>query len=365
MLTLNIQKRFGNFALDVSLDVKAGELVVLFGASGAGKSLTLQCVAGLFTPDAGSIALDGQTVFDSAQNINAPPQTRRTALVTQDLLLFPHLNVVENVAYGLREKSRTRAVELIEIIQLRGLERQYPAQLSGGQQQRVALARALATQPRVLLLDEPFSALDVPTRAQLRHEFRAWQRQLQVTTLFVTHDLGEAYLLADRLAVIAAGKILQCDVPGEVMVRPHTIQVAQAVGMKNVLRGVLVARDCVRVGEREITIPATHDPETGAPVFLCLPAERIMLIRPEREALGERENEIEGKVIDERNDGMTVTLSFRARGARLRPSEPYDLQIDVPVYIYERLDLAHRRAWTVSLKTRAMHLIREKEGFSS
>lgn len=359
MLSLTIQKQFASFVLDVSLTAKAGELVVLFGASGAGKSLTLQSIAGLFTPDAGNIKIDNRIVFDSAEKINLPPQARHTALVTQDLLLFPHLNVTQNIAYGL--PANERVDELIDLVQLRGFETRKPAQLSGGQQQRVALARALATRPGVLLLDEPFSSLDAPTRAHLRHELRAWQKQLQVTTLFVSHDLGEAYFLADRLAVIAQGTILQFDAPGELMVRPRNLAVARAVGVKNILAGDLAGRDCVRIGEREISIPPQEKWESGERVYLCIRPERVLLIRPERAEQGERENEIEGELIDELSDGMNVTLSFRARGGRLRPNDTFDLQIDVPVYIYERLDLHHQRAWAVSLRTRSMHLIRAND----
>jgi molybdate transport system ATP-binding protein len=361
LLSLAIQKHFSSFSLDVSLAANAGELVVLFGASGAGKSLTLQSVAGLFAPDAGRISIDDRIVFDASRKINLPPQARHIALVTQDLLLFPHLTVAQNIAYGLPAREPARADELIELVQLRGFETRLPAQLSGGQQQRVALARALATRPRVLLLDEPFSSLDAPTRAHLRHEFRAWQKQLQVTTLFVSHDLGEAYFLADRLAVIAHGTILQFDAPGELMVRPRTLDVARAVGVKNILTGKLQASDCVRIGEREILVPPQDNWKRGEGVHVCIRPERVLLIRPERAEQGERENEIEGELTDELSDGMNVTLSFCARGARLRPEEPYDLQIDVPVYIYERLDLHHQREWAVSLRSRSMHLIRAND----
>lgn len=361
MLTVNLEKRLGNFALNVQFEIGA-QILVLFGASGAGKSLTLNCIAGLVAPDRGAIQLDDSTLFDFAARVNIPTRTRRIGYVFQSYALFPHLTVRENVAFGIRNAAaaRRRVDELFALVGLAELAERRPAQLSGGQQQRVALARALAPRPAALLLDEPFSALDAPTRMELRRELLNLQRTFKIPMVFVTHDLGEAYFLADKLAVIDAGKILQSGPPGEILRRPCCLPVARAVGVKNILAGTIEARDAagcqVRVGDVSIDAPA-YPFDVGARVSVCLRPERIMLLRPERAGRSSDENALRGEIVREMSDGMTTTLYFRASGARLRATQDYDLQIELPVYIYERLALAQQRAWTVSLRKNAIHLI--------
>ncbi len=364
MFEIAIHKRLGRFNLDVELAAPENQIIVLFGPSGAGKSMTLSAVAGFVTPDAGRIVAGSRVLFDSAQHINLSPQRRRIGLVKQDLALFPHLTVQENIAYGLdhvpARVQRQRAQDLIRRMNLDGLEDRYPAYISGGQRQRVALARALAPEPELLLLDEPFSALDAPTRMQLRDELLALQQDIKIPVVFVTHDLGEAYFLAHRLAVMAEGKILQIDTPGEILQRPGCLPVARAVGVKNILPGVI--EEChgafckVRVGGAQVEL--SPGPFTaGMRVNVCVRSERIMLLRPERAGQSSDENAFRGEIIREMSDGTTATLFFRASDTRLLESEDHDLQIELPVYIYERLDLAHRRLWTVSLRKNAMHLI--------
>lgn len=362
MIELDIRKRLDAFQLNVRLNASQDELVVLFGASGAGKSLTLAAIAGLLQPDAGRIVIGERVLFDSARAINLPPQKRRIGLVRQDLALFPHLTVAQNVGYGLRgmRDARARVAELLQLVGLASLANRHPAQLSGGQQQRVALARALAPRPDLLLLDEPFSALDAPTRMQLRGELFNLQREFKIPTIFVTHDLGEAYFLADKLAVMHAGEILQTDTPGNILRRPGCLPVARAVGVKNILPGIIESRDDagyrVRIGDVIIDAPA-YPFEVGARVAVCLRAERVMLLRPERTGRSSDENALHGEIVRAMNDGMTATLFFRASDARLAVNQDYDLQIELPVYIYERLNLAQQRRWTVSLRKNAMHLI--------
>jgi molybdate transport system ATP-binding protein len=359
MLQINIEKRLPNFALNVDFEIGA-EILVLFGASGAGKSLTLNCLAGLVTPDRGTIRLGERVVFDHDAQTNVPTRERRVGYVFQHYALFPHLTVHENVAFGVRGKSDGRVDEMLTLTHLAEFADRYPSQLSGGQQQRVALARALAPRPDVLLLDEPFSALDAPTRMELRRELLELQRAVKIPTVFVTHDLGEAYLLADRLAIIDQGKILQLDTPGEILRRPCCLQAARVIGVKNILPGVIAAREessCrVHVGDTVIDAPP-HAFEVGARVFVCLRAERVMLLRPERAGRSNGENALRGTIVRETNDGMNATLFFRSADERLMREQDYDLQIDLPVYIYERLDLAHQREWTVSLRKNAIHLI--------
>jgi molybdate transport system ATP-binding protein len=359
MLELTIAKRLAAFDLGIELCAPEEKTVVLFGPSGAGKSLTLAAIAGLLTPDTGHIAIGERVLFDSARGINLPPQARRLGLMRQDLALFPHLTVEENIAYGLSHTPRVQACttvrDLLGLVNLAGMERQRPAELSGGQQQRVALARALAIRPSLLLLDEPFSALDLPTRLQLRAEVQDLQRRLQINLLFVTHDLGEAYQLADSLAVLDHGRVLQLAGPHEVFYKPRTLRVAQVVGMKNILPGVVTSASSIHVGERELEAPAENLPG-GSSVYACVRPERITLVRQERRG-PPLHNLMEGRLIEEQSDGANATLSYRTEGPRLLPQQAFDLQIDIPLYMYERLNLANQKYWTVAIKPGEIHLI--------
>jgi molybdate transport system ATP-binding protein len=408
MLTIDVRRRLGNFTLDISLNVGC-ELAVLLGRSGAGKSVTLRAVAGLMTPDTGHIALNGRALFDSDAHINLPPQARRIGYVPQSYALFPHMSAEQNIAYALkglpRDEAERRVAEMVSLVGLMGMAERRPDQLSGGQQQRVALARALARQPDALLLDEPLSALDAPTRADLRRNLRQLQARFQIPVLFVTHDLAEAYFMADRLAVYGEGRILQFDAPGVVLRHPANRRVAQLMGVKNVFDAKVIGRDGpglrVCVGEVEMVTPpmATEDgrrknpsmrggaagdagqktedgsdqstnvprhaetssvPGLPSAVSICIRSERVLLVRPERLS-GERENLMQGRIVGEMNDGTMAVLSFRLDGLRLTPEREHDLEIELPVYVYERLNLATDREWHVSIKRDAMHVIAEEE----
>lgn len=360
MLSLYIRKTFDAFALDLHLDASTEKIIVLFGASGAGKSLTLAAIAGFLAPDAGRIALDERVLFDAERGINLIPQARRIGMVRQDLALFPHLSAADNIAYGLRgtrAAKEKRVRELLALVHLENFGARKPSELSGGQQQRVALARALAIEPSLLLLDEPFSALDLATRIELRRELKELQQRLKTSMFFVTHDLGEAALLADEMAVLDSGRVLQFDTPNEILRAPLNSRVAQIVGVKNILPATIVNANCVRIGERELDIAATNFGR-GTEVFACIRAERVLLVRREGPARV-HPNTLEGTLLDEESDGNDVMLKFRADGARLKPEADFDLQIDMPVYVYERLHLARERRWTISLKPNVLHLVPE------
>jgi molybdate transport system ATP-binding protein len=211
MLEVGIYRPLDGFTLDVSFVAEA-PITVLVGPSGSGKTLTLRAVAGVFTPDAGRIVLDGVPLFDSERGIDLAPQARRVGYVPQQYALFPHLNVQENVGFGLRgvdaSERRRRIGDLLDLVSLTGMERRRPSELSGGQQQRVALARALIVQPRILLLDEPFSALDSGIRQPLRQSLLELQRTLGFRALLVTHDPADAAIAGQRLA-FERGQILE------------------------------------------------------------------------------------------------------------------------------------------------------------
>lgn len=228
---------------DLSLSISKGEMVTFLGPSGCGKTTTLRMLAGFLTPTRGDIYVKGERINDK------PPYLRSTGLVFQNYAIFPHMTVYENIGYGLKMRGRDQhtikeEVEKgMELVRLGGLGDRYPKQLSGGQQQRVALARALVIQPDLLLLDEPLSNLDLKLRQQMRSEIKAIQRRVGITTVYVTHDQGEALALSDRVAVIDKGRLVQIGSPKDVYEKPRTRFVAEFIGEANYFRGVIVTHD--------------------------------------------------------------------------------------------------------------------------
>lgn len=241
-LKVNIEKRLANFNLCVQIEVGA-EILVLFGPSGAGKTQTLNAIAGLVTPDAGEITLDGAVFFRSfgetrdAQRFNLPARKRRVGYVFQQYALFPHLTAIENVSYALwrQPQARERAEALLERMRLAELANRYPHELSGGQQQRVAIARALAMEPRVLLMDEPFSALDSEIRKQLHQDLMKLQAESELIVLYVTHNVEDAFTVGHRLAVVRDGRIERIGAPGDVYPHSPSSLVMKVLRMPNEL----------------------------------------------------------------------------------------------------------------------------------
>jgi len=235
----SVHKRFGRLEVlnGISLEVNRGEVMCMLGPSGSGKSTVLRVVAGLEQPDGGTVAFDDQDLT------NVPTQRRGVGFVFQSYALFKHMSVRKNIAFGLRVRkvpaaeARRTVDELLSLVQLDGLGERFPSQLSGGQRQRVAFARALAISPKVLLLDEPFGALDAQVRVELRDWLRRFHDQRQVTTLLVTHDQEEAMEVSDHVVVMHEGRVAQTGLPQEVYDRPATPFVAAFVGGANVLRG--------------------------------------------------------------------------------------------------------------------------------
>lgn len=360
MLSLDIHKKFDGFELALTLSTPSEKIIVLFGASGSGKSLTLASIAGFITPDAGRIQLGERVLFDAVGGINLSPQARKIGMVRQDLTLFPHLSAADNIAYGLkgpRKDKERRVRDLLELMRLTSFGARKPTELSGGQQQRVALARALAIEPTLLLLDEPFSALDLATRIELRRELKELQQRLRTSMLFVTHDLGEAALLADEMAVIESGRVLQFAPPNQILREPSNARVAQIVGVKNILPAKIIDVNAVQIGERVFETDPVKFP-IGSQVRACIRAERVLLIRPEGPSRV-HPNTIAGELLDQESDGNDVMLRFRADDARLQPELDFDLHIDIPVYVYERLHLSRQRHWLVTLKPSVLHLVTE------
>jgi len=253
-----VEKGFGGPPVlqNITLEIEPGEIVALLGPSGCGKTTLLRTIAGLERVDSGAIRLNDTTV--SGPGVHVPPESRRIGMVFQDWALFPHLSVGGNVAYGLprAERRGDRVAEALGLVGLEGLADRSPATLSGGQQQRVALARALAPQPQALLLDEPFSNLDTSLRIQIRTDVHRLLSELGITTIFVTHDQEEAFVLGSRVAVMNGGVIEQYATPAEIYEAPATRWIAEFVGEANLISGLANGRSAVTgVGE----IPLTED----------------------------------------------------------------------------------------------------------
>jgi putative spermidine/putrescine transport system ATP-binding protein len=274
---VDLRRRFGAVsALDgLSLDIAPGEFVALLGPSGCGKTTALRSLAGLERLDSGRVLLNGRDIT------HTPASRRDMGMVFQAYSLFPHLTARENVAFGLRLRRKSSAERgrvadrLLDLVHLADQGGRYPHELSGGQQQRVALARALAIEPQVLLLDEPLSALDAKVRAQLRDEIRRIQTEVGITTLFVTHDQDEALAIADRVAVIFAGRLEQIAPPAELYERPRSARVADFVGLSNRIRGVAERGTASVLGA---SLPLLEGSATDGPVTVLVRPEVVELI---------------------------------------------------------------------------------------
>jgi spermidine/putrescine ABC transporter ATP-binding subunit len=305
-----LEKRYGaTRALDgVSLDVAPGEFFTLLGPSGCGKTTSLRAIAGFVRPDAGDVLIRGTRVND------VPPHRRRVGLVFQSYALFPHRTVRQNVAFGLRMQRTARAeigrrvIEALALVQLPGHGERYPRELSGGEQQRVALARALVTRPAVLLLDEPLGALDKKLRDHMKIELKRLQRDVGVTTIYVTHDQEEALTMSDRVAVMRAGRVEQVGAPREIYETPHTVFVAGFIGNTNLLSGHSRGGAAIECGGVTIAT-AGVTAAAGAAVTVAVRPERIRL-----DDTGGLDNQLAATVAHVVYQGETVRYLLAADG---------------------------------------------------
>lgn len=239
---VNLTKSFNNIEIlkNINIDINQGEFVTLLGKSGCGKSTTLKLIAGLINPDSGDI------LFDEKSVLNTTTQNREAVIVFQDYSLFPHMNVFENIEFGLKIKKvnkntrKNKVKELLNLVKLEGFEKKYPSQLSGGQKQRVAIARTLAVNPKILLLDEPFSSLDINLRNEMREFVLNLQKSLKITTTLVTHDKEEALMMSDKIAVMINGEIAQFDTPKNLYEKPISKEVANIFGQRNYINGNII-----------------------------------------------------------------------------------------------------------------------------
>ena len=336
----------------LSLPFARPHTLVLFGPSGSGKSTLLRCIAGLERPDAGRIQCGREIWFDASRKRFVPPSSRSVGYLFQDYALFPHLSVERNIGYGLRGagEDRTEAIrKMIAFCKLEGREGRYPAQLSGGEQQRVALARALLRRPKLLLLDEPLSALDAPTRDQLRGDLRRFLREFQIPAVYVTHDPAEALTLADQLAVISEGEILQVGTPEAVFNRPASEAVAAIVGVDTMIQGRISGRSAglILLDVAGVRIWAVEPSVGENDFYLSIRAEDVILQKGTVAASSAR-NHLSGRVSEVRLTGAV---------AKVKVDCGFQLTALVTRQAVEALELHPGAEITAVVKASSIHLI--------
>jgi molybdate transport system ATP-binding protein len=347
------------FLLEVELEMPLG-ITILFGPSGAGKSTLLDCIAGLTQPDAGRIAVNGHVLFDSAKNVNVPPQHRQISYVFQSLALFPHMTAEANVAYGLPElteqERRARVSEILQMFRVEKLGGRKPRELSGGEQQRVALARSLVTLPRVLLLDEPLSGLDAELKASIMDDLRAWNAAHRIPILYVTHSREEVDALGERVVALLHGNIASEGTPREVLDAPRRKRLAQAAGFENLLSGtVLDLREAdgvmrVRLANTacEMEVPLGHA-APGDRVRIAVRAGDILVAAEPPRGLSAR-NVLEGKIISMERRGTLVVARVDCGVA---------FTVHVTPGAERTLELApEKKVWLV-VKTHSCHFVED------
>jgi molybdate transport system ATP-binding protein len=367
-LEVAIRKALPGFTLDVEWSAGGG-VAALFGPSGAGKTLTLQCLAGLVRPDAGRIVVDGQVLFDSVAGIDVRPQRRRVGYVFQGYALFPHLTVRGNVGFGLRDRveRRRREDEVMARLGIEAFAERYPRELSGGQRQRVALGRALATDPALLLLDEPLSALDLPLRQALRDELRAVLTDWGIAAVLVTHDLTEAYRLGDRIVVYEEGRVIQASPRAELLWQPSSRSVARIMGIRNLVEGVTLKATADRIQFRwrgqvleAVNSPTrSYLPAADSPLAFYIRPEYVRLLRKDRARVdgAHHMNLMSGTVVREVDLGTSWTLFLRLDEPGTPAQGDYDLELEVPRLVYEILEIERDRHWQFSLHRGAIHVL--------
>jgi molybdate transport system ATP-binding protein len=349
-------------ALDVEFEVADTELVALVGPSGGGKSTILRTVAGFEKPVSGKVCVGEQHWFDSRQNLFVPPRQRRVGMVFQSYALFPHLSALENVLEAITDRPTGErndlAQEYLARVNLKGLGNRLPGQMSGGQRQRVAVARALAREPDVLLLDEPFSAVDKVTRIRLQRELVDLRSDLSIPIILVTHDIEEAARLADRIAVLHEGKILQM-APHDILSKsPVNTTVARLVGIRNIFNSLVASLESehdrleLQWGKSLLEIPYRAGFTAGQSVTWCIPSDGIVVHRRDRPSRGEHENPVFGIVNEVFQFGQTTEISIEVDDPDAHP-----LHCSVPTHVAERNDIGVGADLGVSIKADMIHIM--------
>lgn len=313
------------FTLDADFEL-GNELIVLFGRSGSGKTTALQCISGLLEPNGGKIIVNNSVYFDCHKRINLRVQERNLGYVFQNYALFPHMDVKKNISYGLKdwggEEREKRVQEMLQLLQIKGLEDNYPSQLSGGQKQRVALARALAPKPDILLLDEPFSALDMVVRMKLRAKIKEIQKELGIPVLFITHNHVEAFTIADKIVIFHDGRVLQTGTPEEVFYQPKNKHVAELVGVGNIFEDALVldegtTGDTIVLENGELRVVAdNNDLKNKDRTSWGIRPENIRIFPADSNEVSVQENVFEAIVKSIVNKGSSKVIAFELHNYR-------------------------------------------------
>jgi ABC-type Fe3+/spermidine/putrescine transport system ATPase subunit len=351
-----IVKRFGKLEAvsHVSLDIHDGELFTLLGPSGCGKTTLLRLIAGFYKPDGGDLLFNGRSVA------HIPPAERHIGMVFQNYALWPHMTVFQNVSYGLKLQHKLSSREIAEkvekamhLVNLAGLEKRYPGQLSGGQQQRVALVRALVLDPDVLLLDEPLSNLDAKIRVQVRAEIRKLQKELKITTIYVTHDQEEALTLSDRITVMNFGKIQQIDAPRNLYERPRNVFVADFIGINNLMPGKVLE---VRDQEEEIVYETAYGRFTGIGNGRFQPDDPcVVTVRPETAGIQQQPPEdgslncVAGRVSFTYYCGNALRYDVEIDGGFLFRADVQDPHLHIPIPIGDPVFVTFPRSMTLGI----------------
>ena len=385
-LELSIQKHFRStgsapgFDLDASLDCEAG-VTVLFGSSGSGKTLTLDAIAGFLRPDRGRVLLNNEILFDAQSQVFLPPQRRGVGYVFQNYALFPHMTVEQNLAFGIARlpalERHGRVREMLELFGLTALGTRRPHELSGGEKQRASIARALIPQPRLLLLDEPVRGLDYQLRLDFYAVLRNIRESYRIPILLVTHDVTEGFVLADRMAVYRAGRVIQTGVPDEVFLHPRNAAVARLLGISNIFSGTVEKLDpmadysVIRSGLLPVTVPYLPGRLRGDAVSFCIPREHVQLSHSgtsggERGLESRRENQIPVRVIEEITTPSTVRLLLQVQGnalgetGRADGSAPSRIESEVSRAVYKKMGIATEKEWVATLPKAFIHVFPEQ-----
>jgi molybdate transport system ATP-binding protein len=322
MLSVAIGTRLSpQFALDVAFSAPPG-ITILFGASGSGKTTVLRAVAGLARPDTGRIEIGTRTLFDAGTGTDVPVRQRRVGYVFQQLALFPHMSIADNIQYGLHDvplhERQRRASAIAESFHIAGVLNRRPGQTSGGERQRAALARALVTEPSMLLLDEPLSALDLPIQLRIIEDLRRWNEAHRIPVLYVTHAHREVFALGERVIVLEDGRVMATGSPHEVLDQPVRESLANLAGFENVFEGTVVERratagtmQCrLRADHPDLEVPLSNAP-VGSTVRIAIRAGDILVANEEPRGLSAR-NILRGRLVEARREGATMIVSIDA-----------------------------------------------------
>lgn len=348
--------------LSVQLQCQPGELLALAGPSGSGKTTILRAIAGLYQPTNSNIVCQDEVWQNSAQSLFLPTHLRKVGLVFQNYALFPHMTVLDNIQQALTDRPKQQqkklALELLEKVHLQGLEQRYPKMLSGGQQQRVAVARALARNPKVLLLDEPFSAVDQVTRRKLYRELLALRKKLAMPMILVTHDLEESSLLADRIALLHKGEVLQTGNPDFVSAHPKTATVARLMDQQNLFTAQVIEHNeqsnKTLLHWHGLVLETIYQPRFSIDQKVCwmIQPANILLHRRDRPSNGDKENPLQGQIIEYLEiNGLANIL------VQIDKKLNINITINVPLHVAKRNRLGVNENIGISLLSEGIHLM--------